>query len=278
MSMNGLPPIRRSNPVFSTGRVGAMLLRYWYLQIGSWPRLLELAYWPLMNLMMWGFLQTFLAETTSVAAMAGGVLIGSVLLWELMFRSQLGFSMSFFEEMWSRNFGHLMASPLRPSEFLAALISMSVIRTVIGMTPALIFAAWYFGFNLFSLGLALVLFFTNLVMFGWVVSAIVTGIILRNGMGAESLAWAVPFVFLPLCGIYYPVEVLPDWLETVSRALPPTYVFEGMRAVLFDGVADWGRLAFATGLNLVYLAGAIVIFMRFLAAAKRHGLILTIGE
>ena len=276
--MSALPPIRRTNPPVSAGRIGAMVLRYWYLMRSSWPRLLELTYWPLMNLIMWGFLQTFLAETSSAVAMAGGVLIGSVLLWELMFRSQLGFTISFFEEMWSRNFGHLLASPLRPVEFVAALVTVSLLRTVIGMTPALVFAIWYFGFNLFELGVALIAFFFNLVMFGWAVSAVVTGIVLRNGLGAESLAWAVPFVFLPLCGIYYPVDVLPDAIEAVARALPPTYVFEGMRAILFDRTVDWGSLALATGLNFAYLAAGIGVFLAFLRAARHRGMLLTIGE
>jgi len=276
--MQDLPPATRHNPPFSTARVGAMVLRYWYLLKGSWPRMLELAYWPAMNIVMWGFLQTFLAQTTNVFAQAGGVLVGSVLLWELMFRGQLGFTISFFEEMWSRNFGHLMVTPLRPSEFVAALVSMSIIRTIIGMTPALAIAIWFFGFNLFDLGVVLVAFFANLVVFGWAVALVVTGIILRNGLGAESLAWAVPFIFVPLCGIYYPVSVMPDWLEAIALCLPPTYVFEGMRSILFDQVIDWSRLAFAAGLNVIYFCVGYAIFMMFLRAAKERGMLLAIGE
>jgi len=278
MRPHPLPPIRRANPRFSVNRVMAMVLRYWYLLRGSWPRLLELCYWPAMNLVMWGFLQTFLAQTTSVFAMAGGTLVGAVLLWELMFRGQLGFTISFFEEMWSRNFGHLMVTPLRPVEFVAALVVMSVIRTVIGMTPALIIAIWFFGFNLFDLGIALVAFFVNLVVFGWAIALVVTGIILRNGLGAESLAWAVPFIFLPLCGIYYPVSVMPDWLEAIALWLPPTYVFEGMRSILFDQVIEWRNLAVAAGLNAAFFAAGYVIFMAFLRSARQRGMLLTIGE
>lgn len=273
-----LPPIRRANPPFSLARIAAMVLRYWYLLRGSWPRLLELAYWPLMNLMMWGFLQTFIARSSDVFAAAGGVLVGSVLLWEFMFRSQLGFSISFFEEMWSRNFGHLLVTPLRPIEFIAALMTMSVLRMIIGMAPALVFATFYFGFNLFALGVALVAFLANLVMFGWAVSAVVTGIILRNGLGAESLAWAVPFIFLPLCGIYYPVDVLPEALQGLAWALPPTHVFEGMRAILFHQSVDWGRLGLATLMNLAYLGAGLAAFMGFLRAARARGMLLSIGE
>lgn len=276
--MSQLPPIVRHNPRFSMGRIGAMVLRYWYLLKGSWPRMLELAYWPAMNLVMWGFLQTFLAQTTNVFAAAGGVLVGSVLLWELMFRGQLGFTISFFEEMWSRNFGHLMVSPLRPMEFVAALIGMSIIRTIIGMAPALAIAIWFFGFNLFELGVVLIAFFADLVVFGWAAALVVTGIILRNGLGAESLAWAVPFIFVPLCGIYYPVSVMPGWLEAIALCLPPTYVFEGMRGILFDQTINWEQLMFAGGLNVIYFAGGYAAFMAFLRAAKERGMLLTIGE
>ncbi len=276
--MTQLPPVTRSNPPFSVSRVGAMVLRYWYLLKGSWPRILELGYWPSMNLLMWGFLQTYLNEESNVFVMAGGTLVGAVLLWDMLFRGQLGFAISFFEEMWSRNFGHLMVSPLRPIEFVAALTTMSILRTVIGLVPAVILAIWFFGFNLFGLGIALVAFFANLMVFGWAVGLIVTGIILRNGMGAESLAWAVPFVFLPLCGIYYPVSVLPGWLESIALALPPTYVFEGMRGVLLEGVVDWANLAWAAGLNVVFFGAGYTIFTLFLRAAKERGMLLSIGE
>src|SRR5918998_5288590 len=168
---------------FSPARIGAMVERYWYLLRSSWPRILDLVYWPTVQMLMWGFLQLYLTQQTGIAAQAGGAFIGAVLLWDILFRGQLGFSISFLEEMWSRNFGNLMISPLRPIEFLAALMIMSIVRLAIGMIPVSILAMAFFGFNLYGLGLALAVFFINLILTSWAVGILVSGIVLRNGMG-----------------------------------------------------------------------------------------------
>src|SRR4029077_12714549 len=162
-------------------------------------------------------------------ARAGGTFIGAVLLWDILFRGQLGFSISFLEEMWSRNLANLMMSPLKPIEFVIALMIMSVVRLAIGAVPVTLLAIAFFGFNLFGLGLALAAFFVNLLLTSWAIGIFVSGLVMRNGLGAENFAWSIMFISLPLTCVYYPVSVLPAWLQHVAWALPPTYVFEGMR-------------------------------------------------
>ena len=201
---------------FSLNRVGAMVRRYWYLLRSSWPRILDLIYWPTVQMLMWGFLQLYVAQNAGFFARAGGVFIGAVLLWDILFRGQLGFSISFLEEMWSRNLANIMMSPLRPVEFIAALMIMSVVRLSIGMVPVTLLAVAFFGFNLWSLGFALAAFFVNLILTTWAIGIFVAGLLLRNGMGAESLAWTIMFLFLPLTCVYYPVAVLPHWLQYVA--------------------------------------------------------------
>src|SRR6202158_4928498 len=217
-------------------RVGAMVLRYLYLLRSSWTRLLELIYWPAVQLFVWGFLQLYISQNAGFFARASGVFIAAVLLWDVLFRGQLGFSISFLEEMWSRNLSNLMISPLRPIEFVCALMIMSIIRLAIGMVPVTFLAIAFFGFNLYGLGLALVAFFVNLILTSWAVGIVVSGLVVRNGLGAENLAWSIMFLFMPLTCVYYPVTTLPVWLQPVSWLLPPTYVFEGMRALLTDKV------------------------------------------
>src|ERR1044071_7242612 len=140
-------------------RVAAMVLRYLYLLRSSWTRVLELIYWPAMQLLVWGFLQFYIAQNSGFFARAGGVFIGAVMMWDILFRGQLGFSISFLEEMWSRNLANLMISPLRPIEFVMALMVMSVVRLAIGMVPVTLIAIAFFGFNIYGLGLALAAFF-----------------------------------------------------------------------------------------------------------------------
>jgi ABC-2 type transport system permease protein len=262
----------------SLRRIGALIKRYIYLLRSSGVRLVELIYWPFLQMLTWGFLQKYLAGNTNSAAQAAGVLIGSVLLWDILFRSKIGFSTTFIEEMWSRNLGNLLISPLRPSELVAALSVWSIIRLSVGMIPVALAAYLIFGFNLLDLGFALVAFFAVLVLTSWSLGLISAGVILRYGLGAEELAWSLAFLLLPIACVYYPVSVLPDWLQPVALALPPTHVFEGMRAILLEHRFDAEQLWWALGLNAVYLAVGYVVFSRFLASARVNGTLLRLGE
>ena len=201
-----------------------------------------------------------------------------MLLWDILFRGQLGFSISFLEEMYARNLGNLMMSPLRPTEFIAALMIMSVVRLAIGMVPVSLLAIAFFGFNVWSFGFALAAFFANLILTSWAICIFVAGLLLRNGLGAESMAWTIMFLFLPLTCVYYPVGVLPDWLQYVAWSLPPTYVFEGMRALLIDHVFRADLMLEALGFNVVLFAAASLAFLKLLASARVQGTLLQGGD
>jgi len=259
-------------------RIGAMIARYWYLLRSSWPRLLELIYWPAVQMMMWGFLQLYIGTNSGFFARAGGTFIGAVLLWDILFRGQLGFSVSFLEEMWSRNLANLMISPLKPIEFVIALMTMSMVRLAIGMVPVSLLAIAFFGFNLYAMGLALAAFFANLILTSWAVGIFVSGLVLRNGLGAEGFAWTIMFLLLPLTCVYYPVSVLPDWLQAIALTLPPTYVFEGMRALLIEHIFRADLMWRALGLNALWFGAGVFGFLQLLNAARRHGALMQAGE
>ena len=210
-----------------------MMLRYIYVLRSSWLRALEVAYWPAVQLLTWGFLQTYFASAgvaQSGPARLAGTLIGAVLLWDILLRTQQGFSFSFLEEIWSRNLANLMMSPLRMSEFVIALMAMSIIRLAIGVVPVIFLAIALFDFNLWSLGAAVGAFFIALALFAWSIGLVVSGMLMRYGLGAESLAWSLMFIVQPFGCVYFPVSTLPAWLQPLALALPPTYVFEGLRA------------------------------------------------
>jgi ABC-2 type transport system permease protein len=272
------PADRQFDFAASGRRIGAMIARYWYLLRSSWPRLLELIYWPTVQMLMWGFLQLYIGENSGFFARTGGTFIGAVLLWDILFRGQLGFSVSFLEEMWSRNLANLMISPLRPIEFVIALMVMSLVRLAIGMVPVSLLAIAFFGFNLYGLGLALAAFFANLILTSWAVGIFVSGLVMRNGLGAESFAWTIMFLVMPLACVYYPVAVLPDWLQWVSLALPPTYVFEGMRGLLIEHIFRADLMWRALALNVLWFGAGAFGFMRLLDASRRHGSLLQAGE
>lgn len=255
-----------------------MMLRYLYLMRSSWPRLLELVYWPTVQMVLWGFTNQFLAGQSDWVAQAGGIFIGAVLLWDVLFRAQLGVSVVFFEEMYSRNLGHLFVSPLRPYELVLALLSISMIRTLIGVGAAAVLALAFYHYSIFEMGFALLAFFSNLLVMGWAIGLMVVAMVLRYGLGAESLAWAVIFAIMPLCAVFYPLEVLPAWLQPLALAMPASHVFEGMRAVMIDGVFRADLFYHAVLLNLLYLSGGVLVFLLAFRAARQRNLLLHVGE
>jgi ABC-2 type transport system permease protein len=268
----------QNHAFFSWRRVGALLLRHLYVLRSSWPRLLELAYWPTVQMILWGFVTLFFMQHSSWVAQAAGVLISAVVLWDILFRSNLGVSVSFMEEMWARNLSSLFASPMRPHELVVSLAIMSLIRTVISVLPAMLLAPPLFGVSVFALGLPLAAFFANLLLFGWCIGLVVSALILRLGLGAESLAWVAVFALAPLSGVYYPIDVLPHWLQPVAWSLPSAYVFEGMRAVLFEDRFRLDLLAASAGLNAVYVALATGFFLYICHVARKRGLLVQQGE
>jgi ABC-2 type transport system permease protein len=261
----------------SLRRIWGLMYRHLALYRRSWPRLLELMYWPVLQMCIWGFTASFIAGRASGPLLAASALLGGVLLWEVALRTQMGVSISFLEELWSRNLGHVFVSPIRPWEMLAALVGISFLRVLTGVLPAVLLAYLLYAFNLFTLGPLVVLFFVNLVVMGWWVSLGVISLILRHGAGAEALAWSVLFGLTPFSAVFYPVSVLPAALQPVALALPSAHVFEGMRAAL-EGVIRWDQMAWAAGLNVLWLIGGVLLFARQFRQARMRGALLNIGE
>ena len=259
-------------------RISAVLLRHLYLWRGSWTRLFDLLYWPVLQVTIWGFMTQFLSGKSSWVAQAGGVFIGAVLLWDVLVRGQFGMTLSLLEEMWSRNFANLFVSPLRPAEFAAALMALSVIRSLIGVIPAALIAIPLFGYSIFTLGLPLLAFWVLLLIFGWAIGLMLCGLLVRFGLAAESYAWASIFVLAPLSGVYYPIETLPAWLLPVAWALPTTHVFEGMRAAMIDGIFRIDLMAAAFALDLAFIALGFAAFLWAFHRARERGSFMHTGE
>jgi ABC-2 type transport system permease protein len=276
--MSAAPELAPPRAGFSPGRLAAMVLRYLYLLRSSWPRALELLYWPAIQMVLWGFTSQFLMTNSSYVARAGGVLLAAVMLWDVMFRGQLGVSISFLEELWSRNLGHLFVSPLRPYEWVLSLLTMSLVRVVIGVVPAALLAIPLYHYSIFTLGLPLLAFFTLLLVMGWGLGLVIGALLLRHGLGAESLAWLAVFLLAPASAVYYPVSVLPAWLQYLAWTLPSAHVFEGMRAVMFEGRFPLDHFLAAAALDGLYLVAGAAVFLIAFRQARERGALLQMGE
>jgi ABC-2 type transport system permease protein len=278
---------------FSLGRVGALLLRHFYLLRGSPIRIGEIIYLPTVQMLLWGFVAQFLAQslaaasagsTTSTSSVSGlaaqlpALLIAGVLLWEVLFRAQVGVALSFLEEIYARNLGHLFVTPLRMSEWIAALFVMGLLRTVLGVGVAAGLAFAVHRLAVVDLGWPLLAFFANLIVLGWAFGLIACALVLRYGVAAENFAWGTVFAIAPLCGIYYPVATLPGWVQPIAYAIPASHVFEGMRAVAQGKGFIWHHFWAALGLNAVYMVLALVCLTVALASARKLGLLLQTGD
>src|SRR5258705_7496807 len=262
----------------SLHRLLARVGRHGYLLLKSWPRLISMADYPTVTMILWGFVTVYLRPTSNFLADAAGLFIGAVLLWDILFRGQLGVSLTFFEEMYSRNLGTLFVRPLRAWELIVGQLTMSLLRTLIGVGAACVFAWLLFRYSIFSLGFPLLAFFVNLIICGWAIGFAVSGLVLRWGLGAEELAWAAVFLLAPVSGVYYPIDVLPGWLQVVAHCIPTSYVFEGMRAVLLQHMFRTDLFAAALAINAVYMACGIALYLLAIAYGRQHGMLLQMSE
>jgi ABC-2 type transport system permease protein len=259
-------------------RIVAIFVRQMYLYRRSLPRLMEIFYWPLLDLVLWGFISLYLARFQAGLPNFVAFFLGALILWDILFRSQLGISVSFLEDVWARNFLNLFVTPLTPGEYLVSLMLVSAVKIVMAGGIMSLLAWALYSFNVFVVGVSLIPFVLNLVALGWAIGIFTTSLILRFGQQTEILAWGIAILFQPISAVFYPVAVLPPILRVLARYVPSSYVFEGMREVVASGRLPVEKLLWATGLNAVYLILVTVFFYRIFRTVKKKGLLARIGE
>ena len=259
-------------------RIYALFLRHIYLIKGSLPRILDLIYWPTIQIVLWGFISKFFTLHSDYYSHTVGIILSAAILYDFLFRSSISFNMLFLEEIWSRNFTNLFVAPLKVSEIITALTATALLRTLIGIVPAVLIATPFFGISLFSLGPTLILLFLSLYLFGITLGLLVTAGLLRYGPAFENVAWSSLFLLAPLGCVYYPLSILPDWLQMLAKGLPLVYIFEEARSILINNTVNYSNIASALALNLVYFTSAVVIFYLAFSGARNKGTLINVGE
>ena len=256
-------------------RVSALLLRYLYLYRSSVARLMGVLFWPVMDLLVWGFLTMYLSRVALPATVL--YLLGAAIFWDVFYSAQQAITLSITEEIWVRNILNLFVAPVSTAELLLATSLVGVLRATTSALALAILARLFYAFDLFAIGFALVPFFFALLLFGWAMGTFTMALVLRFGQAAEALIWGIPFLIQPLSAVFYPVSVLPRWLQPVSRAIPSTHVFEGMRTALATRRVDTSALAPALVLDVVYLAAAAAFFAWMLGRVREKGYLSRLG-
>jgi len=259
-------------------RIYGLFLRHFYLITRSFPRILDLIYWPSIQITLWGFISNFFAEYSTYYSGAVGVILSCAILYDFLFRTSIGFNMLFLEEIWSRNFTNLFIAPMKISEIIISLVSTALIRAMIGLVPAILLTSPLFGISLLELGMPLAFLFLSLYIFGITLGIFVSAGLLRFGPSFENIAWSTMFLLAPFGCIYYPVEILPGIFQSVAYALPLVYIFEETRNILVNGKVDYENIFNALYLNILYLIIAISIFYYSFDKARDKGTLINIGE
>jgi len=254
-------------------RMAAITLRYFYLLRGSPARIVPLFAWVGIDIVLWGFISRYLNTVASAGFNFIPALLGAVLLWDFLIRIMQGVTMAFFEDVWSRNFLNIFATPLSISEYLGGLVLSSIATSVVGLLVMLILATTVFGLSFFLYGLLLLQFVVVLFLFGIALGIFASGVVLRLGPAAEWFIWPIPALLAPFAGVFYPLSTLPKWMQHFATLLPPAYVFEGVRGVVSGRAAPHAELAWAISLAMLYLIVACWFFARVYRHAVRTGLI-----
>ena len=259
-------------------RIYALYLRHFYLIKGSLPRWLDLIYWPTIQIILWGFISKFFTMYSDFYNHTVGIILSAAILYDFLFRTSISFNMLFLEEIWSRNFTNLFVAPLKVSEIITALTATALIRTLIGIVPAVLLASPFFGVSLLNLGPALMLLLLSLYAFGITLGLLVVSGLLRYGPAFENVAWSSLFLLAPLGCIYYPLSILPDGLQLLAKALPLVYIFEEVRSILLNNVVNYNNILSALMLNLIYFTLSIIVFYSAFHGARKKGTLINVGE
>lgn len=252
-------------------RIYAIFLRQMFLLRHSWTRFSNIFVWIILDVVMWGFITKYLNIIGNAEFNFVSVFLGALILWNFLIRVQQGIMLGFFEDVWSRNFINFFASPLTIGEYVLGLIVTCIVTSLLGLFAMLILASAAFGFILFQFGILLVPFIAILFIFGLALGVFTAAFVLRLGPAAEWIAWPLPFFLQPFAGVFYPIAVLPGALQIISKFVPPSYVFEGMRSFLFSGTVSVSSLWIGIGLSIFYLILAYVFFIGIYRSAVRKG-------
>ena len=254
-------------------RVASVPLRQFYLYRGSAARFVPLFAWVTIDMVLWGFMTRYLGGLAHTSYRFVPSLLGAVLFWDFMIRVMQGVTTAFFEDVWSRNFLNVFATPITMPEYIAGLLLTSLATSLVGLAVMIVIATAAFGLNFAAYGAMLLPFVLVLFLNGMALGVAAIAIVLRFGPAAEWFVWPIPALLAPFACVYYPLTTLPAAMQWFARLLPPSYVFEGMRAVVSGHAFNGGLLAAAFAFSIGYLILAYWFFARVFRHAVQTGLI-----
>ncbi len=258
------------NVEINFSRVQTVMRRYYYANRREISMYFDYFYWPVLDMLLFGYLGTWLSsQQTGNLAFS---LITSLVLWALTYRTSLDIAKNMAQELWDENLVNFFATPLTVAEWMLGLMGAGLMSLLITLPYCALIAKIFFNQNIFSMGPELFIFVFLLVMCGWILGFFAAGILIYYGQKIETIVWAVPWLITPFSSIYYPVDVLPPFMQTISKLLPTTYAFEGLRQVINTGHLSYQHIGMSLLLNVIYLTLALLFFIKMFKKSKNNGL------
>ncbi len=254
-------------------RIWGVTLRYNYLFKRSLDRQVDAFYWPTVDLVLWGITATYIASRGPDANLAVLMVISGIVLWIVLWRGQYEFTVNILEDVWNKNLINMFVSPLKLSEWIIAFSSLGFVKAIVSTSFAGLIALFLYQVKIFDRGLELLPYLFLLLMTGWCMGLFVGGLIMRFGTKVQNFAWSMVFIIAPFSAVYYPLTALPEWAQKVALIIPSSYVFEGARQVLIDGVLNWSKVIIALSLNCLYIALTLAFFKSSFKKVLNRGLV-----
>lgn len=248
-----------------------MIYRYLINMKHSFDRLSDMFYWPAMDLFLWGLTGLYFVKTSSSPNILFVVLSGLV-FWIVLWRAQYEITTNLLSEFWDRNLVNIFASPLTIAEWIITFMIIGFVKTLISLIFSSLIAYFLYKLNILQFGFFIIPFVVSLILTGWAGGFLVAGIIIRYGVNLQTLAWAGIYLVAPFSAIYYPVSILPQWAQGISQFIPSSYIFEGVRQILFTGNISYDKLLISFALNIVYLILSIWFFVFMFNKSRKLGL------
>jgi ABC-2 type transport system permease protein len=254
-------------------RIWGLFLRYFYNLLRTYDRLTDVFFWPLVDLVMWGLTSRYIAGSGIGSNQMILAILSGIILWIFPWRGQYEITVSLLEDLWNRNLVNLFATPVLFSEWVVTLLLSGIFKGIISFAFASLMAVLLYATNIYTLGILLLPWAGLLMLFGWVFGLFICGIIMRFGTKIQNLAWTSIYLIAPFVGVYYPISSLPNWAQSVSHFVPASYVFEAMRASIYDSPLPLTDLLWPATLCLIYFVIALVMLYSSYREILKRGLI-----
>jgi ABC-2 type transport system permease protein len=253
------------------GRIWAVFLRYFYF-FAKLDHLCDLFYWPALDIIIWGVTSVWIQSHESEFPSFALAILTGLVFWQIIWRGNYEITVNMLQEFWNRNLVNLFSTPLKLSEWMAAIMFVGVIKICISLAFGAFIVWLLYAMNVFSLGWAFLPFSISLAFSGWFMGFLSASIMIYYGQRVQMLAWMTAYLFAPFSAVYYPVSALPPWVQKISYLLPMTYIFEGMRKIIYDHFFSLEMLLMSLFLNIIYLALSMFLFKVMFEKSRNKGL------